>query len=199
MPSERIAQFNANIGRALDLVGLGQAIGGMTQGRVDASDIYRAALVQSIAAADAYFHGVVLDRAVALLMGSTSMNVTQSRVGLPFDAVYDLLVAPTPLDRELVARSRIASRLALETFQQPDDVAKALAMVGVPRVWSRCFSNAEAAKTDLRVIVSRRNNIVHGCDSDPLQPGIALALTSDDVMAAVRVVQSTIASIDTIC
>lgn len=54
MSTRRLQHFISDAQRARDLVGLGQSIGGMTHGRVDASDLYRAALAQAVAAMDAY-------------------------------------------------------------------------------------------------------------------------------------------------
>lgn len=168
----------------------------MTHGRVDASDMYRAALVQAVAALDTYIHGVVLDRAVDVLMGRLRVAAADSKVGLPFPAVTELLNAKGAADLEIACRQRSAARLSLETFQRPDDIARALAMVGIPKIWSSAFAAAEPAKTAIRVIVSRRNNIVHGCDADPLTPGSPVGLSAQDAANAVDTVEATVKAID---
>ena len=191
----RFAQFQSDIGRARDLVGLGQSIGSMTNGRVDASDMYRGGLVQAVAAMDAWVHGVVLDRAVSVLMGRLPSNVGDSRIGLRFGAVSDLLAAPTPTARELSARSHLAQRLSRETYQRPDDVAAALAMVGVNKVWTSCFSSAADAKARVGVVIDRRNRIVHSCDADPLTPGEVTPLTDADALTSIDTVDQTVTQI----
>lgn len=199
MPQLRLQQFRANVGRARDLVGLGQGIGSLTSGRVDSSDMYRAALVQAVAALDAYVHGVVLDRAVDLLLGRVSYSASGTKVGLSFPAIQDILTAGSPVDVELAARTHVAQRLALETFQKPDDIAKALAMVGVPKIWSRGFSDPSTAKEALGLVVNRRNRIVHSCDIDPLTPGAVTPLSGADSLSAVSTVEVTVLSIDSLC
>jgi len=134
MPTPRLGDFERDIARARDLVGLGQAIGNMTNGLVDATDLYRAALVQGVAAWDRYIHGVVLDRAVEIMLGRLAVGAP-SKVGLPLGAVAMLMNEPDAATRELAARSYFAERLAKETYQRPDDVAAALAMVGVKAIW----------------------------------------------------------------
>jgi hypothetical protein len=196
MPSLRLSHFSDDIVRARDLVGLGQSIGSLTHGRVDASDMYRAALVQAVAALDSYVHGVVLDRAVDVLMGRLTVTATDAKVGLPFVAVTELLNAQTSADRELACRQRVAARLSLETFQRPDDIARAFAMVGLPKIWTAAFAAAEPAKTAIRVIVTRRNNIVHACDVDPLTPGAPVGLSAQDAADAVDTVEATVQAID---
>src|ERR1039458_4818259 len=137
MATARAAQFQHDATRARDLIGLGQAIGSMTYGRVDGSDLFRSALVQAVAALDAYVHGITLDRAVDILLGRSPGGAPRgSKVGLNFNAVQVLLATATPADTELAARTYIAQRLSMETFQRPDDIANALAMVGVGKIRS---------------------------------------------------------------
>ena len=112
MPTRRLGQFEEDIRRARDLVALGQAVGGITRGRVDASDLYRFSLAQSVSALDSYVHGVVLDRAVAMLMGRLAAEGKRSRVGLHFGAVQEVVTSATAADREVAARSLVAQRLA---------------------------------------------------------------------------------------
>jgi hypothetical protein len=130
MSTRRLGEFKRNITRARDMVGLGQAIGTMTNGLVDSQDLYRAALVQGVAAWDRYIHGIVLDRAVEILLGRMQAG-KPSKVGLPLGAVAVLMNVTGHADRELAARSFFAERLAKETYQRPDEVAAGLAMVGV--------------------------------------------------------------------
>jgi hypothetical protein len=200
MVAVRAAQFGQDVGRARDLVGLGQAIGNMTCGRVDASDLFRSALVQAVAALDAYVHGVTLDRAVDILLGRIPGGVARSKVGLNFNVVHALLSAPSPADTELAARTSVAQRLALETFQRPDDIAAALAMVGVPKVWSRAFpQDVEEIRTGLGLIVARRNRIVHSCDVDPLNPGSITPISAADALFAVNTLATIVLAIDPLC
>jgi hypothetical protein len=193
-----LEEFQGDITRARDMVGLGQAIGTMTNGRVDSQDLYRSALVQGVAAWDRYVHGVVLDRAVEIMLGRVQAGKT-SKIGLPLGTVAVLMNVTGQADRELTARSVFAERRSKETYQRPDDVAAALAMVGVNSVWSTAFPNAEQAKIRLGVVVERRNRIVHECDRDPVAPGTVVPLTADDALDALKAVNETVAVIDPLC
>ena len=112
-------------------------------------------------------HGVVLDRAVDSLLGRRPAG-TSTKIGFPLATVATLLAEADPVLRELGARSLIAERLAKETFQRPDDVAAAQAIVGVNNIWTAALTEAGAAKISLSVIIDRRNEIVHQCDYDPV-------------------------------
>lgn len=200
MPAKRLTQFVDDIGRARDLVGLGQSLGGLTHRRVDGSDLFRAALVQSVAAVDAYVHGVVLDRAVAMLTGQLPISGSETRVGLHFTAVQAIVSAQAPVDLELAARTHIAERLSRETFQRPNDIARAMAMVGVTKIWSTAFApDSNPATTALGVAVDRRNRIVHSCDIDPLNPGAVTPLSDADALTAINTAEHVVHGIDPYC
>lgn len=200
MPALRLAQFSQNVSRARDLVGLGQSIGNMTHGLVDSSDLYRYGLVQAVAALDAYVHGVVLDRAVDVLLGRLPSSTASPRVGLDISAVQQLLAAASPADQELAARTHVAQRLARETFQRPDDVASAFAMVGVSKVWSTAFpSDPSGSMTQISLVVDRRNRIVHSCDIDPVSPATVTPLSDADALSAIDTVEATVLALDRVC
>lgn len=197
MSTRRLAQFEENSVRARDLVGLGQSIGNMTQGLVDSSDLFRSALVYSVAALDSYFHGTVLERAVEILLGRMAPPKSSTKVGLHFNAVREIMSCGTAADQEIAARTHIAQRLALETFQRPDDIANALAMVGINKVWTLAFpGTVEHAKTSLNLVVGRRNKIVHACDADPLSPGSLTPISASDAIDAIETVERTVRAID---
>lgn len=202
MSTARLAHALSDLDRARDLVGLGRAFNDLTVGRVGTDDVYRAALVQAVSALDHYMHGIVIDRAVDMVCGRLADNGKESlRVGLSFEAVREIMHSASEAEREVAARKHAAARLGRETLQYPDDIADALALVGVPAIWSRAFGeqNAKQQKVALGTIVSRRNKIVHQSDGDPLNPGTPTAITADDAAEAVARVRVIVTAIDACC
>jgi hypothetical protein len=188
MSAHRYNHFLGNIDRARELVGLGQSIIGLTHGTIETADMFRAALVQAVAALDSYVHGIVLDRGVDILLNRRSPGA-KTKIGLNFGAVNDLLTAPDPIEMELRAISHVSEALAKETFQRPDDISRAFAMVGITRVWSSAFPGGPANKMqELNLVITRRNQIVHSCDVDPTDPTRIRALTAEDAIASTVVV-----------
>lgn len=200
MATVRYVHFVADIARARDIVALGQSIGTMTVGRVDSSDMYRAGLVQAVSALDHYFHGVVLDRATDIMLGRSAPTGAAGKVGISFDAVRQIIAAGTPADQEIAARTHLSQRLSLETYQRPDDIGAALALVGIPRIWSTAFGGAaNSTKVAVGLTVTRRNRIVHQSDSDPLTPGSITPLSDADALASIATLESVVAAIDPYC
>ncbi|MBQ1119661.1 hypothetical protein [Streptomyces sp. B15] len=200
MPSRRLPGFEVEIKRARDLVGIGQSISSITHGLVAGEDHFRSGLVHSVAALDSYVHGVILDRAVDILMGRLTVN-TGSKVGLGFGAIGEVMSARQSdvATAEMMARTFVSERLGLETYQRPDDIGAALSMVGVSRIWSSAFqADAYNKKTALGVIVTRRNRIVHQCDLDPLS-GSPTVITAADAVGAIGTIEEIVRKIDPHC
>jgi hypothetical protein len=193
--------FSKQMERARDLVGVGQSLSNLTQGRVGGDDLYRSALVHAVAALDSYVHGVLLDRALDIIMARKTV-AKGGKVGLHFGAIGQIFTAATlgEVPMEMAARSFIAERLALETYQRPDDIANGLAMVGLPKVWSTAFpQDSGQRKIALGIVVTRRNRIVHECDLDPLAPGSVTSLSDIDALDAIATVEDIVSAIDSIC
>lgn len=193
----RLSFFATDIQRARDIVGLGQAVGSMTVGVVDSSDVYRAGLVQSVAAMDHYFHGLILDLGVDILLGRRELSGSHRTIGLSFAGACEILNLESSVERELAVRKHLAERLAKETFQAADDIGAALSLVGVPRVWKTAFpTDPRYAKAALGVVITRRNRIVHNADGDPLSAGMVTVLTAEDALDAIATVEGTVVAID---
>ncbi|MGW1375658.1 hypothetical protein ACWD6P_15500 [Streptomyces sp. NPDC002446] len=201
MSTKRLFDFEIEVKRARDLVGIGQSLSSITNGLVGGEDHFRSALVHAVAALDSYIHGVVLDRAVDILMGRLKIAAA-SKVGLSFSAIGNIMSAGPPGSAavELSARTYVAERLGLETFQRPDDIGSALSMVGISKIWSKAFPiDAHAHKTALGVIVSRRNRIVHQCDLDPLPGGNTTPITPEDALDAISTIERIVVRLDACC
>lgn len=201
MASQRLGAFEREVQRARDLVGIGQSISSITNERISGEDHFRSALVHAVAAVDSYVHGVVLDRAVDILVGRLQVGAS-SKIGLSFAAIGKIIssVPSGGVEVEMTARTYVAERLGLETYQRPDDIAAALSMVGVSKIWSSAFPvDAHTRKTALGVVVSRRNRIVHQCDLDPLSGGDATPMTAGDALDAISVIEGIIKAVDPHC
>jgi hypothetical protein len=197
--TKRLVEFKAHISRARDLIGLGQSLQSMTFGQVDGTELYRSALVQAVAALDAYVHGVILDKSVDIILGRTPSAGVSTKLGIGFAGIQDIVTAANPVVQEIAARRQIAQRLSLETFQRPDAIGAIFSVVGVPKLWATGFpSGAKLPTQTLSLVVQRRNRIVHQCDADPLSPGNITPLSDADAIDAVNAVEVAVFAIDSI-
>lgn len=131
MSTPRLPHALSDLNRCRDLVAMGEAFRSLVVGRVSVDDLYRAALVQSVSALDHYVHGVVIDRAVAMICGRLKETGSSSvRVGLSIEAVREIACAGSDYEREVVARKHAAAALVRETLQRPEAIQNALGFVG---------------------------------------------------------------------
>ncbi|WP_433371747.1 hypothetical protein [Streptosporangium sp. CA-115845] len=168
----------------------------MTSDGIDSSDMYRSALVNAVAAVDAYVHGVIIDFGVDIILGRRPAG-SKGKLGLPVGAIADILTATSAIEQELRARTHVTERLSHETFQKPDDIGNAFALVGLPKLWAAIFGQqAGVEKLALGLIVARRNVIVHSCDVDPALPTTVNGIIDQDAIDALATVERIILEID---
>jgi hypothetical protein len=150
------------------------------------SELLRAALVTSVSAFDRYCHDLLLLRLMP--------EVRRAEKNWPADlkkVAVPLPVVKKALDHAKVRKGRggkkrtrpmtIVKNVLQDQFhrnltlQKPDDVARALSMVGVKHIWNDCVStmgtSAEEMKNRLGTISKRRDHIVHEGDIKRVRRG----------------------------
>lgn len=161
-------QFLANIQRARDLVGLAANIDAQTTSILDASDLFRSALVLGVSALDHFVHELVRIGMLEIAQGLRPATPAYSR----FSVRLGNIGAPAGfawLDAE------IRERHGWLSFQDPEKIADAVRHVSSVSLWEHIGDEVGILPTDakarLRLIVDRRNKIAHEADMDPTAPG----------------------------
>ena len=91
---------------------------------------------------------------------------------------------------------QVRDRLGHRTFQQPDDIAEAIRLISNVELWNSVAVQLQSTSQDvrdrLRLVVDRRNKIVHEADSSPSygQIGILWPLNSTQTDDAVAFTES---------
>lgn len=135
-------------------------------------DLLRSQIVYSVGAFDKLIHELVRIGMVETFIGSrvATPKYHAESISIQF---HGLLLAATLPPKEILFEQEIATKLKVMSFQHPDKVAEGLAFIWDEKhkwktISDRMGWSAEAAKTKLKLIVGRRNAIVHESDSDPL-------------------------------
>ena len=92
---------------------------------------------------------------------------------IPLSIVRQLNAAPTPADGCVVFEGYIIQKLKAMSFQDPDKISNGLSYIWDERNKWLCIGaeagiNHETLKTNIKLIVARRNSIVHEADLDPI-------------------------------
>lgn len=137
---------------------------------VDVSDLLRAALVQGVSAFDHFIHEEVRVRMIGL--------AGQAAVKWP-PAYGRFRISLEAFDRSRTGGTRwleeeIRAQHSYLAFQQPEKVADAIRLVSDVELWPSVANfigvDTRAVKTQLKLIVDRRNQIAHEADMDPTPP-----------------------------
>lgn len=165
-------QFIANLERARGLTELTKSLAQLTTGAVDLTDIYRASLVHGVSALDQFVHEFARLGMLGVYRGIRPATDSHSSFRIPLSAAK-AGIADTTNDAWLDQAIREAH--SWQSFQHPDKIADAVRLISTVKLWeavgTELGTSAKAVKTQLSVIVDRRNKIAHEADMDPTNPG----------------------------
>lgn len=197
--SKAIDTFKANIARVRDLGSLYAAVQRLTTSSLDVSDLLRAQLVFVVSALDTYVHEVVLEKMIDIYTGARKAS---SRFGQFSVSLGSLPSNSIGNNGSSWLEVEIKQKHKWSSFQHPDKISDAIHLVSDLSLWvevGRKMGMATAdVKTELGLIVDRRNKISHEADINPTVPGERWSIDAQSVEQAVRFVECVVESIDDI-
>ena len=154
-------------------------------------DLGRLALVMAVASVDTYMHTLILRRVSNV---RSALPKALRDLDIEFEWLTELADSTVIAQRTgratrpwVSVKHALQERLLRKTFQSYDEVAAALAMVGVKKAWSTVAGNLvcspEEIKNRLNSIVHRRNQIVHEGDLRRMARPRAIQHAPIDLMA----------------
>ena len=187
-----IHQFRENIKRARYLGGLNQALESLTTPLVDSSDILRSQIVLSVSALDHYIHEVVVEGMLEVYLGIRPTTPAYLKYQV---SANTLMLANTSTNIGAIFEEEIRQKHSFLSFQQPDKIADAIRLFSDCRLWEEVSSVMGIAvtdiKTQIKLIVDRRNKIAHEADIDPSYPGQRWPITVSDVDKSTDLIERT--------
>jgi len=165
-------QFRENHQRAQELVQLTHAIDELTTEAIDLEDLLRAALVLGVSALDHFVHEYVLCEMLEVHKGHRQATDPYLRFSVPLAAAHEGM---NDLGGDDWLANAIRASHSFLAFQQPDKIADAIRLISNVPLWQEVGNHlglsAADIKTELKIIVDRRNKIAHEADMDPTYPG----------------------------
>lgn len=161
----------------------------MTTTAVDATDLLRAQVVMGVSALDHYIHELTLTGMLEIYARTRPPTTAYHKFQVPMGVAVPGITNGSTAWFESIIREKHG----FLAFQQPDKIAEAVRLFSPCELWPAVATamdmTVEATKTRLRLVVERRNKIVHEADLDPSYPGVRWPITPTDATGVVDYVE----------
>jgi len=195
--SNSLILFKGNISAACDLIGLEHALSALATSALDTSDLLRASMVFSVSALDHYVHEKIVEMAVEIAIGARGANYRFSNSRIGKNAVM-LTASGSPVDA--MVESEVRGENAFSSFQQPEKITSAFKRVSNVNIWRQVglhlAMNEAVVMRNLKLVVSRRNQIAHEADRNPAFPYNRWPINSSDASFASDLIDAIITAFD---
>lgn len=179
-----VSKFERNFVQSQNLLALAASVDALTTGALDVSDVLRSALVAAVSAQDDYVHSAVRELMIEIADGSRTSTGAFDRFSVPMSAVKQSSYLPSAIWLDMAVRDQHKHL----SFQQPDKIADAVRLVSDISLWielgKTLGQTPDALKTTQKLIVARRNQIVHEADCEPAPPFERRPISHSDVSNA---------------
>lgn len=173
-------------------------------------ELLRAEWVARVAALDLYVHELVAQSMLAIFEGYRATSPAYLRFQVSAETLSRIRAATTPSDASAAFDLYTRTCLSKLTYQAPDDIADGVRLCSTVELWNEValklgatpatkVDTAKALKTQLSLVVRRRNIIAHEGDlrqSPPREPWpisrTDLAFVADQIERLVRAIDAVV-------
>ena len=166
-----IQQFKANLESVNQLGVIYLAFVDKVTEAICLDELLRAELVLAVGALDCYIHDLVRTGMGAAFKAERGEPDAYLNFGVSLDFVKKLRSATSEDDRLSLFEQEIRRLHGFRTFQTAENISQALSHIGIKAIWDKVGNilgmNSADVRTQLNLIVDRRNRIAHESDIDP--------------------------------
>lgn len=162
----------------------------------------RSEYVLIVSAFDCYIHDVVLEGMSEMFCGNRTECKNFTDFCIPMSTVKKLLETSDVSVRESIYNASVKKILSKDSYQSPKSVEFALSMVNMKKIWSKVGKkigmSTEDVKTNLGLIILRRNKIAHEADIENLVSMKKSEIERKDVEGVISFLDNVVLAIDKI-
>ena len=193
-----LQQFRENIKRVRTLGGLYEALFQLTAPTVDATDLLRVQIVMAASALDYYIHEITRIGMLEVHRGERPQTSAFLRFEISLNAalvsIDDALKGSAKLHQDgLWLDGEIRRKHGHLSFQQPDKIADAIRLFSDCELWPavalQLKQQVSDVKSQLKLIIDRRNQIAHETDLNPSQIGSPWPISLADSTNAIDFIE----------
>lgn len=204
-----IAHFEALWARCSLLSGLHAYLAANAAAVMHPEELLRAEWVARVAALDLYVHELVAQRILEIFEGTRAATPNYSAIRIANGTLDRIRSAATAGDASRAFDLEIRTQLSIVTYQDPERIADGIRLVSSVELWNAIAlhlgatqaSKAAAAKslkTQLSLIVKRRNKIAHEGDLEPTAPRVPAAMLQADVVVVAQFIERVVRAIEAV-
>ena len=169
---DAIQKFRVNMERVDAMAGLYEALSRLTAPVMDVTDLLRAQIVMTVSALDHYIHEITRIGMLEVYNQTRPSTDAFLNFQITMNAAMTGLAGPSV---DTWFEMEIREKHGYLAFQHSDKIADAIRLFSSRELWpsvaSQLNMTVQDVKNQLRLIVQRRNKIVHEADLDPSYPG----------------------------
>lgn len=163
--------FKANIEEAKNLTSLYEYLENSINSPFSFDDLLRAQIVYSVSAFDKLIHDIIRIGMIEIFLNRREPTSRYIAESISISTYNELISAIFP-PKEYVFEQAVVRKLKTISYQEPEKIAEGLSYIWNEKYkWQRIATemaiDVDTARTTLKLIVNRRNIIVHEADIDP--------------------------------
>lgn len=173
-----LAHFEALWIRCAQLSALHAYLANNVSAVLSPDELLRAEWVARLSALDLYVHELVAQQMVAIFEGRRPPTPAYARFRISNDTLDRIRNATTPSAASAALDLEIRNQLSIVSYQDPDRIAEGIRLISPIELWNDVALKLGAApatrtdeakrlKTELSLLVRRRNQIAHEGDLQP--------------------------------
>lgn len=204
-----IAHFEAVWERCAHLSALHAYIASNVSAVLQPDELLRAEWVARVSALDLFIHELVAQRMVEMFEGRRHPCPGYLRFQVSSEVLDRVRNASNASDSSAAFDFEVREKLNHRSFQEPEKIADGVRLCSNIELWNNIALElganpanktmaAKSLKTDLSLVVQRRNKIAHEGDLQPLAPREPWKIKQSDVAYVATLIEKIVRAIDVV-
>ncbi|AZY53251.1 hypothetical protein [Bordetella avium] len=172
-------------------------------------ELLRAEWAARVSALDLYVHETVAQGLLKIFTGEKPSTAAFERFSIPNSVLMRIRNAAEPSQQYAAFDFEIRRQLSLISYQYPDAIADGIRLISSVELWKEivlhhgstsqtAVADAKTLKGQLKMVVDRRNKIVHEGDMQPSFPRAVWAISPQDLVIVESVIQRVVSGIEAV-
>jgi hypothetical protein len=202
-----LSYFQAVWSRCAELEALHTFLAKNTTSAISTDELLRAEWVARVSALDLYLHELIAQNMLAIFERRRATTKSYEQFQLPNKLVQIIQCAETALVASSAFDLEIRNRLSYQTYQDPEKIAEGIRLISHIELWneiaihfgateSNKIVEAKKIKSDLSLIVQRRNKIAHEGDLQPSFPRSPWTISRNDLADVRAFIEKIVLALD---